>query len=131
MSNNDCCPNVVSIPTLPDRPQCVTVCSTSLSLSMRKRNTVAWIMIVGPWVLLVVVLAVFAITGFIVSKSMPSVVGEALTAAPSMRDTIGRVINVILGFLGVVAVLGIPVGTAVGVYLLSTKRDQIPPSPQA
>ena len=98
---------------------------------MRKRNTVAWIMIVGPWVLLVVVLAVFAITGFIVSKSMPSVVGEALTAAPSMRDTIGRVINVILGLLGVVAVLGIPVGTAVGVYLLSTKRDQIPPSPQA
>ncbi len=89
--------------------------------TMRKRNIVAWVCIVAPWVPLLVVLVVFAITGFIISET---VVSEVATAAPgaSSLDMIGRIVNVVLGLLGVLAVLGIPIGAGVGVYLLSTKQ---------
>ncbi len=94
---------------------------------MRKRVTVAWVCIVAPWVLLVVALVVFAITGFIVSGTITSEATTLAAGAPPLRDTIGRIINIILGLLGVLAVLGIPVGAGVGVYLLSTKQGAVKP----
>lgn len=117
---------------------------------MSTRKIIGLVLVVGPFVGILLLLAAYAITGYTLSS-----IAEAEAAAPvelavdlehgledvSERDlsgsefvaveeaglgeadfssTIGGLINLMLGFLGIVFVLGIIVGVPTGIYLLVT-----------
>jgi len=62
-------------------------------------------LIIAPWVLLPIVLALYAITTFILVQSE--------------TELLGSVISFILGLLGVVSIIGIFIGLPVGIFLMS------------
>ena len=80
-----------------------------------KRNTLGILLIALPIPLLMFVLALYAISTFIISQ----VVATGTDSAGLMM--FGQFVNIILSLLGLVAVVGIPFGMPYGIYLLATK----------
>lgn len=76
------------------------------------RSTKAIVLFVAPPVLMVVTLVLYALT-----SASGANAGEAAVAAL-------RVGNLVLGLLGVVAVLGFLIGWPVAIYLLVTKGKE-------
>jgi len=79
---------------------------------MRKR-VIGTILLVFPWILLPAVLAGYAISSFILSRSLVSG-GE--------MPLIGRIINLALQTGGIIGVLGFLIGIPAGIYFV-TRRD--------
>ncbi|MEK7632307.1 MAG: hypothetical protein AAB473_00770 [Patescibacteria group bacterium] len=79
-----------------------------------KRNTLGIILLAAPIPLIVLTLSVYAITSFVLASSI-SAGGDsgALLVA-------GKAFNVLLGLVGLIAVVGVPVGMPIGIYLLCT-----------
>lgn len=91
--------------------------------------------LVTPFLGLVLVLAAWAVTSFVIgqmiSASPPTYLetsdqsGRMMQLAqPDVRSTAANIINVALGFLGIIFVIMIPVGLLVGIILLA-KKDQV------
>jgi hypothetical protein len=79
----------------------------------KKSKKLAVSLIVGPIVGLIVVLIVWSILGFVVAIS-------SINGAESMVMWL-TVVNIILGILGVIFVLGILIAAPIGVILLLVK----------
>lgn len=80
-----------------------------------KRNTLGILLVAIPFPLLVLTLTLYAITAFIIAS-----IAAASTAPSPTVVTIGQIINLLLSLTGLVAVIGIPVGIPIGIYLLCT-----------
>ena len=107
------------------------------------------LLIIGPIIGLVILLAAYAITGFVVSgiseaesnaeyvydeqenAYVSEVVNEdgsttrLTTSNPdvSLASTIGSLINLVLSILGVLLVIGVIIGIPLGIYFLATASD--------
>jgi preprotein translocase subunit SecG len=77
-----------------------------------KRKTKGGLLIAFPFVLLPAVLVGYGIANFVLLQV------SAEAGAPS---TIGSIINAVLGFAGLIAVLSFFVAIPLGIYFLSTK----------
>lgn len=80
-----------------------------------KRNTLGIILVAGPFPLLVLTLACYAIVSFVVAS-----MAAASTSPSPTVVAVGQMINLLLSLTGLVAVIGIPVGIPIGIYLLCT-----------
>lgn len=115
---------------MPDQPQ------GRIIVPLRNRRIGLWAMIL-PYLILVGILILFAVTNFIVASflgasttsaepslmSSTSTAGIELAAAPhSLGLTIAKVISVVLGFLGIFAVLGILVGFVIAIVNFTHKE---------
>ena len=93
---------------------------------MTKNKVIGLFLVIGPICMLIFILIAYAIATFISSaiitanevnvNAAPGLAGEALP------NTVMNVINVALGLLGVIAVLGIIVGVPLGIYFLAKKE---------
>ncbi len=81
--------------------------------SRNSRNRGIW-WIVSPFLSLVIVLVLWAIASFVISS-----IGDTGDSAV----IVGRIINVALGFIGVLCVIFIPIGIVVGARLLNINDD--------
>ncbi len=101
-------------------------------MSTKKKNKVIGIiLIVAPIVLLMVILTAYAVTSYYVhnlANSLPD--GQLPTGdlgENDLRTTVGSVVNVVLGFLGILCIVMIPVGVGLGIYFL-TKKEAVAPA---
>ena len=81
---------------------------------------ILWIL--GPWISLILILAIWAVASF--------TFGSMVTTGPSGGVVAAaRTLNVILGFVGIISVVMIPVGLIVGIVLIAigAKNEQPPP----
>ena len=74
--------------------------------------------IVGPFIALPVLLAAFAISSFILSSAGSDATFAGDPSGATLATTIGNIVSTIMGFAGVLAILGIFVGIPLGIYLL-------------
>ena len=79
----------------------------------QRNKKIGLFLLIGPFVGLIAVLVIYAIVSFIVSSA------GADTASPSIA---ANVIRVILGFLGIISVIGILVGIPLGIIYLNKKE---------
>ncbi|MEK7614989.1 MAG: hypothetical protein AAB431_01235 [Patescibacteria group bacterium] len=78
-----------------------------------KRNKKIGLMfLLGPFVSIIVILVVYAIMQFALSTS---------TDASSMSLVVGRIVNVSLALLGILAVIGIVIGIPIGIIYLNKR----------
>lgn len=73
----------------------------------------------GPWISLILVLAIWAVAAFTFSSMVGGDAGQGIV-------TTARVVNIVLGFVGILSVVMIPVGLIVGIVVLvmGSKREQ-------
>ncbi len=82
------------------------------------------ILIIAPFAGLIAILILYAVTSFILQAFMagsgPEVVNGVveLSTQPSLGLTIGKIITAVLGFLGIICVLGIFTAFPAGIILL-------------
>ena len=77
--------------------------------------------LIAPFAGLVLILTCWAITSFVLSRLL------AGSSPSSDTTTIANIVNIALGFLGILCVIGIPVGLIVGILYLK-KREPVDPS---
>lgn len=78
---------------------------------------ILWIL--GPWITLFLVLVIWSVTAFTFSTMVTS--GDA-TAMVSTA----RIVNMVLGFVGIISVLMIPIGLIVGVVIMVGRKTEQP-----
>ena len=94
------------------------------SLMKTSRKNIGWILLIIPIPGLMATLALYAISSFVFTAL-------AVGASSGGLMMLGTLINVLLGFLGIVFVLGIIVGMPLGLVLLMTsKPEQSAPTQQ-
>lgn len=81
-----------------------------------QRKTKGILLIVLPIPTLFVVMASYAIASFVISS-----IDRAADSSSSTVLVIGQIINLLLGLVGIAAVVGVLVGIPVGIYLLATE----------
>jgi len=95
---------------------------------MTKNKKLGLVFLLGPICILVVILVIYAIVSFAISTGSPSETGLLNTGSvtglvqQSRGAAIASIINVVLGLLGVICVLGIIVGVPLGIYFLARKE---------
>ncbi|MDO8617528.1 MAG: hypothetical protein Q7N87_01390 [Candidatus Uhrbacteria bacterium] len=84
--------------------------------------------LIGPLAGLVLIMVAWAMTSFMISRSMVTtptseVVSSsaAIVSSVDLRTTVARIINVALGFLGILSVIGIIIGIPLGIIFLVRK----------
>lgn len=80
-----------------------------------KRNTLGIILVAAPFPLLIATLTCYPIVSFVMTSI------TAASANPSSTILIiGQTINTLLALTGLIAIIGIPIGMPIGIYLLCT-----------
>jgi uncharacterized protein with PQ loop repeat len=80
-----------------------------------KRNKkIGLFLLIGPFVGIIAVLMIYVIVAFVINAS-----AGAVSESPSI---VVNIINVILGFLGIICVIGILVGIPLGIVFLNKKE---------
>lgn len=85
-------------------------------MTSSKKRLTAILLMVGPFVLLPIILAVYAISSFVFSSAGSDATfggGDA-----SLTMVIGNIVSIVLGLAGMLCVLGIFVGIPLGIYFL-------------
>lgn len=72
-----------------------------------------------PWIMIMVVLSVWAIASFVIGMRLSSGVDVSEGMLIGMR-----ILNIVLGFLGILSLLGIPVGLVWGIVVI-TRREEV------
>ena len=91
-----------------------------------KPETKRWLglgLIIGPLPLLMLVLSAYAITNFTMSAMLAPTVSSQVESEGELALLIGNIVNVFLGFLGVLCLIGIIVGIPVGIVLLTLSES--------
>lgn len=84
-----------------------------------KRNKIIGALwLAGPTILLVLILASYAITSFVIGTLASDPSGGSDSAVMT-----GQIISMILGLLGIVALLGIIIGIPLGIYYLTRTEE--------
>jgi len=92
--------------------------SVSEERQPKKGKKLAIFLIVGPIVGLILILIAWSVISFVLSATV--------TSGPQSMTITLSIVNAILGFLGIICVLGIIIATPAGVILLlikSTKKN--------
>ena len=89
--------------------------SNRVHFQYMKRNTLGIVLIAYPIPLLFLTLSCYAVVSFVIAS-----MSAASTTPSSTIIAVGQIINLLLGLTGVIAVIGIPVGIPIGIYLLCT-----------
>ena len=81
-------------------------------------------LVAGPFILLVGVMMSYSITSFVISSLVDrsEMIGQGGVDG-GLVTVIGNVVNIFLGFLGIVSVLGIFIGIPLGVILIVHSAD--------
>ena len=79
----------------------------------QRNKKIGLFLLIGPFVGLMTILIIYAIVAFIVGFA------ESGAESPSMA---GNIINAILGFLGIICIVGVLVGTPLGIIYLNKKE---------
>lgn len=97
---------------------------------MTKKQVAGIWLIIAPPIVLILTIAAFAIISFVLTQSVDS------TSVDSMNGVVNyspvTIVRMVLGLIGIVAVIGIPVGLIAGIVLLATggeKEPIVPPAP--
>lgn len=88
-----------------------------LNMTSSNQRKLGWFLLITPIPGLMLTLALYAIVSFVVSSI-------AVGADAPVLVGIGALINVLLGFLGILCVLGILIGMPVGLILLMTAKSE-------
>jgi hypothetical protein len=105
---------------------------------MTKNKKIGWALLVGPFCTLIAIVIIYAIAQFVMSSVMQANTPEispnstnsmsdfyATELAPaSTSGTTAKIINAILGLIGLLSVIGIFVGIPLGIYFLSKKEPE-------
>jgi len=88
-----------------------------------KAKTKRWLgiaLVAAPVPLLAIVLALYAIVTFILAALGGGTgVAEMATSGGDLRSLAGSIVNVVLGFIGLLSVLGIFIGIPAGIILIT------------
>ncbi len=103
--------------------------ATAMVVSARNKKIGLWLLI-GPWAGLIGIMVAWAIVSFVISSVVASspassdVVnsGAAALGSGDVRTTVARIVNVALGFFGILCVVGIIAGIPLGIMFLK-KRE--------
>jgi hypothetical protein len=95
---------------------------------MTKNKKIGLALLIGPICTLVVILTIYAMVTFVLSSvSTPetalNTVSETGLVQQSRGAAIASIINVVLGLLGMISVLGIIVGAPLGIIFLAKKES--------
>ncbi|HJN85135.1 MAG TPA: hypothetical protein QF873_02345 [Patescibacteria group bacterium] len=82
---------------------------------INKRARHGWGLILAPWLVIVVLLIVYAISAAVIV----SMTGSAFLESPQ-TVLISNVLRFVIGALGALSIAFIPIGLALGAYFLST-----------
>ena len=85
-----------------------------------KNQTKGILLVVIPLPLLIFTLAAYAISSFVIS----SIAASDPTSDLSTVTTVGSIISVLLGAMGIFSLLGILVGFPLGIYYLTRPSEQ-------
>ena len=94
--------------------------------SSRDRKLGLFFLIV-PWVALPLILAAWAVISFSLNRSSVTMAPETVSSSAAMvssvdlRMTVARITRVGLGFLGILSIIGIMIGTPLGIIFLVRK----------
>lgn len=105
---------------------------------MTKNKKIGWALLIGPICTLILVVILFAVAQFVMSPmTQAEITKPAINAVTSFDElpaselspatassTAGKIINVILGLIGLLSVLGIFIGIPLGIYFLSRKEPE-------
>lgn len=80
-----------------------------------KRKTLGLILLITPIPLIFVTLSLYGISSFVISSMI-----SASTEASASFTVTGGIIRALLGFFGIVGVIGVPIGMPIGIYLLAS-----------
>ena len=83
---------------------------------MTKRKTWAWIIMVGPWILLPLTIVAFFVISFILASF-----GTSFNDSTAGHLTFS-IVRVVLGIVGIAAVIGMIVGIPVGAVMLASEK---------
>lgn len=91
-----------------------------------QRKTVGILLLAVPLPLLVITLAVYAIASFVIASLVMASDGDGSGAV-----VIGQILSIVLGLIGVAAVIGLIIGIPLGIYLIVTadKHTAAPTAP--
>ncbi|MBU1126206.1 MAG: hypothetical protein ABH826_01260 [Patescibacteria group bacterium] len=80
------------------------------------------------WGILSLILPVSTIVVVLIAYGIVNFTFSAISASGTsdLASTVGSLINLILGLVGILAIIGIPVGLIVGIILLVTKKPEPP-----
>lgn len=87
---------------------------------MQRNKKVGVLWLIVPFITLFVTLSLWAVAMFVFGRL--GIVGAS--AATDVNQTILRLINVFLGLVGVIAVIGILVGVPIGIFYLIRKPEE-------
>ena len=83
--------------------------------------------LIGPWVLLISIIVIYAIASFVVTSLISSGSGigttSALKTGADLRITIASIIRTLMGLVGIVSVIGIMIGIPMGIIYLTKKES--------
>ncbi|MEI7512928.1 MAG: hypothetical protein WCK01_05745 [Candidatus Uhrbacteria bacterium] len=88
------------------------------------KNTKGCLWMGLPMLFLPLILAAWALISFMMSSVVASGADVSTGAV-----TIARIVNVVLGFLGIIGVIMIPVGFVVGIIMFTRKDDSVQVQP--
>ena len=81
-----------------------------------------WLLVALPWIGLIFVFVSFYIMA-VLARVAFSQGGDVTAVQPVVRA-----VNVVLGFVGILSVLGMPVGLVAGIIVMTTTEKSKPPS---
>lgn len=86
---------------------------------MTKKAKTFWgiFSLVVPGATFIIVLIAYAIANFVISAL-------AAGGGSELASTIGSLINVALGILGILSMIGVPIGLVIGLILLLTRDEE-------
>lgn len=80
-------------------------------------------LIIGPFICLVFVFAAYAVATFVAAQMYGLSVEESMnTPANELSSVALNIVNVILGLIGILCVIGIPIGIILGIIFLNKKE---------
>ncbi len=93
------------------------------------RTTKGCLFIAAPFIIMMVVLTVYAVSSFIISAMLAGQPVDTMTglATPTTFVTAIKIIRIALGLTGVVCLVLSPISVIYGIFLLS-KKDEVGPS---
>lgn len=81
-----------------------------------------WLLVALPWIGMIFVFVSFYIRA-VLARVVLSQGGDVMVV-----QTVFRAVNVVLGFVGILSVLGVPVGLVAGIIVMTTTEKSKPPS---
>ena len=99
-------------------------------MASRRNKFLGLLFLIGPFAGLILTLVAYAVVAFVIANVEPGVASQGglpieagvMEPEPELRVVVGSIINMILGLLGLICVVGIIVGIPLGIIFLTKKE---------